>query len=162
MAFRPMRRIRQMLSEQRIQEVLDRGRYGVLACLGDDGYPYAVPLNYVYFKNCIYFHAAKTGHKLDAISNHPKVSFTVVDQDTIVAEEYTSYFRSVILFGTAAIAEEPEWREAFPALVAKYCADIPAEQRQQTIDDCTQAVGIVVKIDHCTGKEAKELVRART
>lgn len=54
-------------------------------------------------KGKIYFHSAKAGHKIDAMEKHPKVSFAVIDEDTIVSKEYTSYFRSVIAFGKAKI-----------------------------------------------------------
>lgn len=67
------------------------------ACLGDEDYPYAVPISFVYLNNKIYFHSAKAGHKIDAIVKNPKVSFAVIDEDTIVSKEYTTYFRSVVV-----------------------------------------------------------------
>src|SRR5690606_27146456 len=91
--FREMSRKKQLLSEEETAAVMERCSNGVLACFGDNGYPYAVPLNYVYYNGKIYFHSAKVGHKIDAIRRNPRVSFAVVDEDTIVSEEYTSYFR---------------------------------------------------------------------
>ena len=82
------------------EAVLSRGSHGVLALAGDEGYPYAVPISYVYEGGKLYFHCAKSGHKLDAIARCPKASFCVVDQDQVVPQEYTTYFRSVIAFGT--------------------------------------------------------------
>ena len=84
--FREMRRKKQLLSEEACIAVLDRGTSGVLAVSGDDGYPYTVPLSYVYCDGKIYFHSAKSGHKIDAIKNSSKVSFCVIDQDKIVPE----------------------------------------------------------------------------
>ena len=98
--FREMRRGKQLLSQQDTDLVLHRGSNGILACLGDEDYPYGVPVSYVYHKGKIYFHSAKAGHKIDALKKSPKVSLTVVDEDTIVSAEYTSYFRSVIAFGS--------------------------------------------------------------
>ena len=69
--FRKMRRIRQELPLDRVEEVLHRGTNGVLAVQGDDGYPYAVPLSYVYHNSKLYFHSAKAGHKVDAIRRQP-------------------------------------------------------------------------------------------
>ncbi len=91
--FREIRRKRQALSKEEISSVLYRGTSGVLALAGDDNYPYAVPISYVYDGEKIYFHCAKSGHKLDAIQRNEKVSFCVIDQDKIVPDEYTSYFR---------------------------------------------------------------------
>ena len=111
--FREMRRKRQLLSEKEAGEILKRGTSGVLALAGDDGYTYAVPISYVYDGEKLYFHSAKSGHKLDAIAAEPKASFCVIDQDRIVPEEYTTYFRSVIAFGRVRVMEdEAEKRQA--------------------------------------------------
>ena len=118
--FREMRRGKQLLSVDDTNAVMERCTNGILACIGDDDYPYAVPLSYVYLNNIVYFHSAKTGHKIDAITKNSKVSFSVIDQDKIVSEEYTTYFRSVIAFGKARIVEGDEWFNAFEALVYKY------------------------------------------
>ncbi|MEN2775398.1 pyridoxamine 5'-phosphate oxidase family protein [Acetivibrio clariflavus] len=155
--FREMRRNTQLLSIEETIAVMNRCSSGVLACIGDDGYPYAVPLNYIYFNGKIYFHSAKVGHKIDAITNNPKVSFAVVDQDTIISKEYTSYFRSVIAFGKARITEGNEYKEAFKALVEKYSGDQPEKDKQNVINRCTQAYIIAIDVEHITGKEAKEL-----
>lgn len=118
--FREMRRKRQLLSKEDTQKILYQGTSGVLAVSGDDGYPYAVPLSYVYDGEKIYFHSAKSGHKLDAIVKNPKASFCVIDQDNIVPDEYTTYFRSVIVFGTIHILhDEAEKREAIEKLAGK-------------------------------------------
>ena len=92
--FRPMRRFKQALSPEECRAVLERGTSGVLALTGDGGWPYAVPLSYVYADGKLYFHSAKSGHKVDAIRSCPRVSFCVIDQDHIVPEEYTTYFGS--------------------------------------------------------------------
>jgi len=156
--FRKMRRIKQLLSKEDTQKVMERCSNGVMACLGDDDYPYAVPFNYVYYNDKIYFHSAKAGHKLDSIIKNPKVSFAVVDKDQIVSEEYTSYFRSVIAFGKARIVEGDEWYEAFSVLVEKYSLDRPKEEKVKEIEGCQRSHIIAIDVDHITGKEAKELV----
>ncbi len=159
--FREMRRGKQLLSIEDTAAVMGRCTNGVLACLGDEDYPYAVPVSYVYFNNKIYLHSAKSGHKIDAIQKNPKVSFTVIDEDTIVSKEYTSYFRSVIAFGKARIVEGDERLEAFAALVEKYSGDQPEEAKHKEISGCTNACIIAVDIEHMTGKEAIEYVRAK-
>ncbi|MGL5513790.1 MAG: pyridoxamine 5'-phosphate oxidase family protein, partial [Sporomusa sp.] len=106
--FRSMRRGKQQMSAADIAAVMKRCTNGVLACTGDDGYPYAVPLSFAYADGKVYFHSAKSGHKIDAITGCPKVSFAVIDEDKIVSEEYTTYFRSVIVFGKARITDGDE------------------------------------------------------
>ena len=86
--FREMRRKKQALPKEDCAAILNRGTSGVLALAGDNDYPYAVPISYVYDGEKLYFHCAKSGHKLDAICRNPKASFCVIDQDQIVSEEY--------------------------------------------------------------------------
>lgn len=159
--FREMRRGKQLLSMEDTIAVMERCTNGVLACLGDEDYPYAVPLSYVYFNSKIYFHSAKAGHKIDAIAKNPKVSFSIVDEDTIVSEKYTTYFRSVIAFGKARIVEGDERLEAFKALVEKYSGDQPEDAKNKEITGCTQAYVIAIDVEHITGKEAIEYVKAK-
>lgn len=159
--FRQMRRGKQLLSMEDTIAVMNRRTNGILACLGDGDYPYAVPVSYVYVNDKIYFHSAKAGHKIDAIMKNPKVSIAIIDEDTIVSEEYTTYFRSVIVFGQARIAEGDEWLEAFKALVEKYSGDQPEDAKHKEIAKCTHSHIIAIDIEHITGKEAIELVNAK-
>lgn len=157
--FREMRRNKQEIPTEECVAVLNRGTSGVLAVSGDDGYPYAVPLSYVYRDSKIYFHCAKSGHKLDGIRRNSKVSFCVTDQDKIVPEEYTSYYRSVIVFGKARIIEEEkEIRESIGLLARKYSPEIGEEARQKEIEKYFPALCMVeLSVEHMTGKEAREL-----
>ena len=106
--FREMRRFKQLLPQETAIEILNRNTSGTLALIGDNDYPYAVPISYVYIDGKLYFHSAKSGHKIDAIIKHEKASFCVIDQDHIVPEKYTTYFRSVIAFGKVHLVEEYE------------------------------------------------------
>ena len=163
MMFREMRRNKQLLSAEETAAVLEKGTSGVLALAGDDGYPYAVPISYVFDGNKLYFHCAKSGHKLDAIRRCPKASFCVIDQDQIVPEEYTSYFRSVIAFGTIRELEgDGEKRAAIEKLARKYVPNDTAEGMEAAIQrDWAPLCMLEMTIDHMTGKEAIELVKAK-
>lgn len=158
--FREMRRKKQLLSQDASIEVLERGTSGVLALLGDDDYPYAVPLSYVYADGKIYFHAAKAGHKIDAIQNSDKASFCVIDQDHIVPEEYTTYFRSVIAFGKIRLlTEEAEIRRMMKVLAMKYSAAYESGIPKEIDAEFKHLAMIELDIEHMTGKEAIELVK---
>lgn len=160
--FRKMRRFKQLLSNEAAVEILERNTGGTLALLGDEDYPYAVPISYVYADGRIYFHSAKSGHKIDAIRKHEKASFSVIDKDEIVPEKYTTYFRSVIAFGKVRLVEDPEEiRRAATVLAMKYSSEyaegIPAE-----IDaSITNMTIIEMDIEHMTAKEAIELVNMK-
>lgn len=159
--FREMRRKKQLLSDQESIDILKRETAGVLAVLGDDDYPYAVPLSYVYDHSKIYFHCAKMGHKIDAISQNSKASFCVVEQDQVIPEEYTTYFRSVIAFGKVRILEdENEIKQAIEKLAIKYYPKDSEENRNQVIaKEWKPLCMIEFSIEHLTGKEAIELVK---
>lgn len=159
--FRDMRRKNQLLTGKECAQILNNGTSGVLAVLGDDQYPYAVPLSYVYDGSSIYFHCAKSGHKLDAIQNSGKASFCVVDQDDVIPEEYTTYFRSVIVFGNVRILEEKnEKRRAIEKLAVKYHPNDSEAGRQKAIDREYQPLCMLsLTIEHMTGKESIELAR---
>ena len=161
--FREMRRKRQQLSEEECEVILKRGTSGVLAVSGDDGYPYAVPLSYVYDGERLFFHCAKSGHKMDAMLRCSKVSFCVIDQDRIVPEEYTTYFRSVIAFGVVRILEDDnEKRAAVRKLALKYAPDDSEENREQAIQrEWKPLCMLEMEIAHMTGKEAIELTAGK-
>lgn len=160
--FREMRRGNQALSAEESVAVLTRGTAGVLAVSGDDGYPYAVPLSYAYEDGKIFFHCAKTGHKLDAIAGNAKVSFCVIDQDQVVPEEFTTYFRSVIAFGKARVLEDKEERRKALVAVAERYAPDDARERLGEIESALERVCLLeLTIEHMSGKEAKELAKAK-
>lgn len=158
--FREMRRKKQQLTEAECIEILERNTSGVLAVSGDDNYPYAVPLSYVSDPKKIYFHCAKSGHKLDAIRRNCKASFCVIDQDLVIPAEYTTYFRSVIVFGKMrVIQDEQEKRTAIEKLAIKYAPDDSVAGRQQAIEkEWAPLCVLEMSIEHMTGKEAIELV----
>lgn len=156
--FREMRRKRQELTKEECTAVLERGSSGVLAVLGDGGYPYAVPLSYAYENKKLWFHCALEGHKLDAIKREEKASFCVIDQDRVIPQEYTTYFRSVIAFGRVHILEGQEKRAALEALAAKY-SPAQVEGRKEEIERFfTHLCMLELVIQHMTGKVAKELL----
>ena len=162
--FRSMRRSKQVLSERETVEILEKGTSGVLAVSGDDRYPYAVPISYVYADGKIYFHSAAAGHKIDAMRRNEKVSFSVIGQDQIVPDEFTTYFRSAIAFGKVRIIEDvQEKKDAIRKLAVKYS---PMPELKKALEEEIESqfkplTMIEMTIDHLSGKEAIELVRAK-
>lgn len=159
--FRRMRRFRQELSVEETEAILKEGTSGVLACQGDNGYPYAVPLSYVYKDGSIYFHMAKTGHKADAMAACEKVSFCVIGQDIIVPEEVTTHFKSAIAFGRARILEGDDKMTAARLLADKYASSCPEAVEKDIRDNYDNMHMTEIRIEHMTGKQAIELVETR-
>ena len=159
--FREMRRAKQILSQETAYKILCAGEFGVLA-LFDGDYPYALPINYAVEGNKIYFHCAKTGHKIDAIRNNDKVSFCVVDRHEIVAEEFTTYFSSAIAFGRIKIVEDnddPDKLRGLELLADKYSSTASPDRREKELSRLNALVVPVMTIEHLTGKAARELVK---
>lgn len=158
--FREMRRKNQKLTIEECTEILHRGSSGVLAVAGDNDYPYAVPLSYVHLGDKIFFHCAKQGHKLDAITRNSKVSFCVIDQDKIAPEEYTTHYKSVIVFGRIRVIEsDAEKWEAIEKLSMKYISDTEAERKAAIERDYATLCMLELSIEHISGKQSKYLVK---
>lgn len=158
--FPKMRRQLQQISNDRAIEILQKCGHAVLSIQDDiTGYPYAVPISPVYCDNHIYVHSAPIGHKISALKAHPNVSLCVVDKDEIHPEKLTSYFKSVIVFGTARFVTDPEEkRRILEKLVEKFALDFHAEGRAEAEQKIHYITIIDIAIDHITGKEAIELI----
>lgn len=160
MMERTMRRFKQELPKEETERILRTGKYAVWAVDGDDDYPYAVPVNYVYDGQSIYIHSAAQGHKIDSIKRNPNCSLCIVDKDDVIPEEFTSYFRSVIVFGRESFVEAIADKEkALRLLCDKYSPGIdPAAE----INKFLKAVSIIrIDIEKISGKEAIELTKQR-
>lgn len=161
--FREMRRKKQQLTEEDCIRVLEEGTSGVLALKGDDDYPYAVPISYVYSDGVLYFHSALTGHKVDAIKGYDKASFCVISRDDVMPEKYTTGYQSVIAFGRISIIEDEEQaRAAAIALGTKYAGPAMMEKTVDYVNADIKRMSVIrLDIEHMTGKEGMELVKAR-
>ncbi len=155
--FRKMRRSKQELPADEALRLLEAGSSGVLALLGDEGWPYAVPLSYAYAAGKLYFHCARAGHKLDAVRSEPRASFCVVAQDLVVPEKYTTHYRSVIAFGRVRILEDgDEKRRGIELLAERFAPDDSAGHRRRVVDsEWDNFCVLEFDIEHITGKEAK-------
>ena len=158
--FRQMRRKRQQLTQEESIAILQKATAGTLALLGDDGYPYAVPISYVYNEGKLYFHSALNGHKVDAIRKYDKASFCVIEQDDVQPEKYTTFFRSVIAFGRIHIIEdEKEKLEIVRMLGNRYNPNQDDALQKEIESGLSRLLAIRFDIEHLTGKEAIELVK---
>lgn len=158
-----MRRKRQALTEEECRKILDEQTSGVLSVVNPDGSPYGVPLSYALSNGAIYFHCALQGQKIEAFRHNSAASFCVIGQDQIVPEEFTTYFRSVIVFGNIRLIEDDaEKRAALTALAQKYSPQVAHDLQRAEIDKGISHLWIA-KLSplSITGKEAIELKRLK-
>lgn len=108
--FREMLRKKQQLSETECIDILKAQLRGVLSVLGDDDYPYGMPINHFYNEQDgkLYFHGGKKGHKIDAMKHHDKASFCVCDEGYRKDGEWALNIRSVIVFGRIEFIDDKE------------------------------------------------------
>ncbi len=157
--FKGMRRFKQSLSVAEAENILLEGKTGVLAINGDNGYPYAVPLNYVYFNDKIYIHSAKKGYKIDCILRNSLCSFTVTTIDTVVPETLTTHYKSVIIFGQAKIITDLDLnRPLLYALTKKYAPNYIEALHKEIERGLNDVSMIEISIDHISAKAAIELI----
>ena len=156
--FRKMLRAKQQLSQAECAEILKGQMRGVLSVLGDDEYPYALPINFWYSEaeNCIYFHCGRVGHKLDAIRRHDKTSFCVYDQGFRRDGEWALNIRSVIVFGRMQIiSDQAQVIDICRRLSAKYTSD--QEYIESEIKKSSRAtLCLKMTVEHMTGKIVNE------
>ena len=156
--FRPMRRKKKEISTEAAKQLLLNERRGIFAVNGDDGYPYAIPVNFYYdeAQNKIYFHGAAVGHKAEALRRNDKVCFTVYGNETIKEEEWAPYMQSTVVFGRCRILEDAQQTMELVRKVAqKYYPD--AQLIEEEIACSGKAVRIYeIAIEHMSGKEIQE------
>ncbi|WP_160675413.1 pyridoxamine 5'-phosphate oxidase family protein [Clostridium sp. C8-1-8] len=118
--FKEMRRKDREIEEMEIKEILDKGEFGVLSTIGDNGYPSIVPLSYVYIDNKIYFHSATEGEKLNNISQNNKVSFCVVSDTEVLPDKFSTRYRSVVVYGRASEVSGEVKEKVLFKIIEKY------------------------------------------
>ena len=148
-----MRSKANMLTNEEVENILKTSPNGTLALYGENGYPYSVPVNFVYLDGKIYFHGAAVGYKLDCMKKDPHVSFSVIGKDDIAKENFTTLFSSVIAFGTIRVIDTMEEKiPVLEAMVGKYSAEF-MESGKELISKGCGSVAYELTIDHMTGKK---------
>ena len=154
--FRKMRRFKQALDEARCTDVLKNGVRGILAVNGDDGYPYTIPLNYVYDGGKIYFHSAVEGHKADAIRRDSRASFCVLEQLELSEDGWSYFFDSVVAFGRVRVVEDEAERIGKLRLLGqKYFPDVQMVESDIS-KNAHRALVLCLEIEHLSGKHVHE------
>ena len=158
--FRNMRRFKQQISDEQCIQILKEQPRGVLSMLGDDDYPYGIPLDHWYCEENgkLYFHCARTGHKLDAVRKHNKVSYCVHDQGFRKEGDWALNINSVVIFGRIRIVDDTEddlRRRIATGLCRKFTNDEAFLQKELT-HALPRAVFLELTPEHMTGKLVNE------
>ncbi|AGK99337.1 pyridoxamine 5'-phosphate oxidase family protein [Clostridium pasteurianum] len=151
--FKEIRKITRKMEYSQALDFLKSCDYGVLSTIGEDGYPYGLPLSYVFYDNCIYFHCGKLGHKLDNIEFSNKVSFCVIDDVETLPDKFSTKYKSVIVFGTAEEITSYDEKETILTELIKKFSENYLKEGLEYIHRAASATKIIrINIDHFSGK----------
>lgn len=150
--FKEMRRKDKQLSMEESIEVLKKSEIGVLSTICENGYPYGVPVNFVYFNNSVFFHCAKDGQKLDNIKYCDKVSFCATCDIELLPDKFDTNYKSVILFGKASETDESEKKEVLLELIKKYSNNYMESGKDYIVKHNNSTKTYKIIIEHITGK----------
>jgi hypothetical protein len=151
--FREIRRRDRALSEAEAWEILGRSEWGVLSTLGEDGWPYGVPVNHVVVEGQIYAHCAQTGHKLENLAFESRVSYCAVAHSEVHPTDLSTDYESAIVFGRAArVSDEGEKRLALEALLTRFAPHHPAEGAESLRKDFARTEVLRITPERVTGK----------
>ena len=156
--FRQMRRFKQQISDGECIRILNEQPRGVLSVIGDNGYPYGIPLDHWYSEedHRLYFHCAKEGHKLDAIKACDKVSYCVYDEGYRKEGEWALNINSVVVFGRMHVVED-EWQKRIICenLCRKFTDDESFLEKEMK-NAFPRVCCLEIEIEHMTGKLVNE------
>lgn len=153
--MRTMRRKERAISREEALELLKNAEYGVLSTASEDGSPYGVPLSFCVIDQCIYFHCALEGHKIDNIRQNNSVSFCVVGKTKVQPDQFTTLFQSAIVSGKAGEVKGDTKKRALRSLVEKYSPDFVTEGDSYIEKLWNRTKILEITIDHISGKSKK-------
>ena len=115
-----MHKASRQLSDAETMEILKKGDHGTLSVQGDDGYPYATPINYIVVDGKVYLHSAPYGYKIECLQRSPKCCFSAIISAQIIPSKITAAFESVVLTGTAVfVTDQAEKRTVLENFVTQ-------------------------------------------
>lgn len=159
MDFKPIsRRPEREISKNEAISLLKQAEYGVLSLAQtDNGYPYGVPINYMYYDNCLYFHCATEGQKLDVLRGNNKACFTVVVNAKVLPQQHSTAYKSVIVFGRCTSLYNDVKDEMLLKFGMHFAADFPEEILNNIKKRGSATTIIKFEIDHISGKQRKDI-----
>lgn len=147
-----MRKKEREIKIDETNEILINNSYGVLSTICENGYPYGVPISYVYINDSVYFHCATEGQKLDNIDNNNKVSFCIVGETCVLPDKFSTKYESVIIFGKANEVFDDEKNTVLLEILNKYSPEY-IEKGRVYIEKASERTKVYkINIDNITGK----------
>jgi nitroimidazol reductase NimA-like FMN-containing flavoprotein (pyridoxamine 5'-phosphate oxidase superfamily) len=152
--FREVRRRDRVNTEAEARDILARAEYGVLATVGEDGWPYAVPLNHTLAGDVLYLHCATEGHKLENLAHEERVSYCAVASAQVIPSKMSTLYESAVVFGRAVlVTDAEEKRKALKLLADRFFGGEPAERLEEAICKSESRTAVIrIQLERITGK----------
>ncbi|MBR6233757.1 MAG: pyridoxamine 5'-phosphate oxidase family protein [Erysipelotrichaceae bacterium] len=156
--FRQIKRVKQALNKEECLEILKKEKRGVLSVLGDDDYPYGMPINHYYDEDThkLYFHGGRYGHKIDAMRRHDKASFCVYGDGFIENDNWYLCFKSVIVFGRIEFIEDKKAIEDMCRKLSYHFTDNAEYIESEIAKDLNGTLMFSLSIEDMQGKYVTE------
>jgi len=153
--FKEMRRSDKMLTNDEMLEIMDTAEYGILSTVGENGFPYGVPVNFLYKNGNVYFHSGLAGHKLENMKLSNKVSFCVVKDVALIPNQFSTKYKSVICFGEVKEVMDEKKQEIFVLFLEKFSKDFMEAGMEYIKKDSAKAKVYEIEIKNITAKGRK-------
>ena len=125
----------------------------MLATVGADGWPYAVPVNHVLAGDLLYIHCAQEGHKLENLAHEERVSFCAVASATVLPEALSTLYESAIVFGRAAVVTDPEEKQrGLELLAVRFCGALTPKAEEAIATSGSRTAVVRIRIERIAGK----------
>jgi uncharacterized protein len=152
-AFRDIRRSDRALTDDQAREILARAEHGVLATVGAEGWPYAVPVNHVLSGEVLYIHSAVEGHKLENIAHDERVCFCAVADARVLPAKLSTLYESALVFGRAAlVTDAAEKRRALELLAVRFCGALSPEAEEAIANSFSRTAVVRIRLERIAGK----------
>ena len=156
--FRKMRRFRQQIADEECIELLKNEKRGVMSLIGENGYPYGIPLNHYYCEEDgrLYFHGAKEGYKLDCLKHCDKVCYTVFNEGYRNNGDWALNVKSVVIFGTVKAVDDVDKAAEICTRLCRKFTDDEEYLRHELETALPRVQCLELTVEHMTGKSVKE------
>lgn len=157
--FHMRRRDKEIQDEASLKRILKTAEYVTVAMCSNEE-PYLVSMSHGYDeqKNCLYFHCAKEGKKLEILKVNNKVWGQALLDHGYSEGNCTHLYASVHFSGKAFIIQEPdEQRHALQTMIRQLDKDPETLIERMVPKDMSPAVVGRIDIDYMTGKKSAEV-----
>ncbi len=146
------------LNDGQITDLLKKASVGTIATIDENGYPYAVPVHFIYNDDMIYFHGLPKGKKINNIMANNKICFQIYDMKGLILDDapcdVNTEYESVVIMGMAAIVKDQKLKATvLSEIVGKYTSHLKETKLPDNMIKSTAVVEITIK--ECTGKYYK-------